>query len=92
VSDPHTARRTGARALQTLLRRGLVAVTGVLLLLVGVAMLVLPGPGMLVIFAGLAVLSREFPWAERLAERLRARARAAAARLRRVPSTGPGRP
>lgn len=37
----------------------------VVLLLAGVAMLVLPGPGWLVIAAGLAVLSRDVAWAER---------------------------
>jgi hypothetical protein len=35
------------------------------LLVVGVALLVLPGPGWLVIAAGLAVLARDVAWAER---------------------------
>lgn len=38
---------------------------GSLLLVAGAAMLVLPGPGWLVIAAGLAVLSRDVAWAER---------------------------
>lgn len=33
-------------------------------LLVGVAMLVLPGPGIVVIIAGLAILATEFMWAK----------------------------
>ena len=33
-------------------------------LLVGVAMLVLPGPGIVVIAAGLAILATEFMWAK----------------------------
>jgi uncharacterized protein (TIGR02611 family) len=37
----------------------------VVLLVSGVAMLALPGPGWLVIAAGLAVLSRDVAWAER---------------------------
>lgn len=37
----------------------------IVLLLAGVAMLALPGPGWLVIAAGLAVLSRDVAWAER---------------------------
>jgi hypothetical protein len=37
----------------------------VALLLVGVVLLVLPGPGWLVIAAGLAVLARDVAWAER---------------------------
>ena len=32
----------------------------------GVVLLPLPGPGWLVIFAGLAILASEFAWAERL--------------------------
>ena len=36
---------------------------GVALLVAGVAMLALPGPGFLVIIAGLAVLASEFAWA-----------------------------
>lgn len=39
---------------------------GWLLVLAGVAALVLPGPGMLMLFAGLAVLSGQYPWARRL--------------------------
>lgn len=35
----------------------------------GVAMLVLPGPGLLVVIVGLAVLATEFAWAERALDR-----------------------
>jgi len=42
------------------------------LLAAGVPMLVLPGPGWLTIVAGLAVLAREFEWARRLLNRLKA--------------------
>jgi uncharacterized protein (TIGR02611 family) len=42
-----------------------VAVAGFTLILIGAALLVLPGPGWLVIFLGLAVLATEFVWAER---------------------------
>ena len=45
--------------------RLLVALVGVALVAVGVALLVLPGPGALLIFAGLAVLSTEFAAARR---------------------------
>lgn len=44
-------------------KRIAVAVVGAALLLAGVAMLALPGPGFLVIIAGLAVLATEFAWA-----------------------------
>jgi tellurite resistance protein TerC len=55
-----------------LARRLAVAVVGTFVLAVGVAMIVLPGPASLVIPAGLAILGKEFPWARRLLERLRA--------------------
>lgn len=42
---------------------------GVLITLAGVAMLILPGPALVVIPVGLAVLSLEFSWAERLLQR-----------------------
>ena len=54
-------------------RRGAEAL-GLLLLLVGVAALFLPGPGLLTIAAGLAVLSTQYAWAERLLHPLKARA------------------
>jgi uncharacterized protein (TIGR02611 family) len=40
--------------------------TGIALTLLGLALLVLPGPGILTIAAGLAVLATEFVWARRL--------------------------
>jgi len=46
--------------------RVVVTVMGVAILLVGVSMLVLPGPGWAVIFLGLAVLATEYAWAHRL--------------------------
>jgi uncharacterized protein (TIGR02611 family) len=42
------------------------------LLVVGVVMLFLPGPGLAAIFGGLALLGREAPWARRLQHRIRA--------------------
>lgn len=41
------------------------------LLLAGVVMMVTPGPGLLAIAAGLAMLSREYVWAKRALERVR---------------------
>lgn len=43
-----------------------VSVVGVALVIGGVVLLPLPGPGWLVIFAGLGVLGTEFEWAARL--------------------------
>ena len=45
------------------------AVVGFTVLAAGVAMLVLPGPGLLVIVVGLTILALEFAWAERMLER-----------------------
>lgn len=42
-----------------------IAIVGVLVVLLGVAMLVLPGPGLLTIIGGLAILALEFPFAQR---------------------------
>lgn len=44
---------------------------GSTLLVAGTAMLVLPGPGILTIAAGIAVLSKDIAWARRLVERSR---------------------
>ena len=47
-------------------------VVGFTLLVVGIAALVLPGPGWLTIALALAILSTEFVWAQRLLDRLKA--------------------
>ncbi|MCL3816868.1 PGPGW domain-containing protein [Aeromicrobium wangtongii] len=47
------------------LRRVGIEVLGWTLVVVGLAALVLPGPGLLCLFAGLAVLSQQYEWAER---------------------------
>ena len=43
-----------------------VAAVGLVIIVIGIILLPLPGPGWLVIFAGLFVLSTEFEWADRL--------------------------
>ena len=48
------------------LKRLVVAIVGFSVLLVGVAMMVLPGPAFIVIPLGLAILATEFVWAQRL--------------------------
>ncbi|NYD85770.1 PGPGW domain-containing protein [Cellulomonas oligotrophica] len=53
-----------------------VATIGGTVVLAGVAMLVLPGPGVLVIFAGLALLATEFVWAKRWLDRAKSTAQA----------------
>jgi uncharacterized protein (TIGR02611 family) len=56
----------------TWLRRAVVAVIGFTVLLIGLAMVVLPGPAVVVIPLGLAILATEFLWARRLLEKARA--------------------
>ena len=61
-------------------RRIAVAVIGGTIVLIGVAMMVLPGPAFIVIPAGLAILATEFVWARRLLRRVRDKAAALASR------------
>jgi Putative transmembrane protein (PGPGW) len=49
-------------------------VVGWALLLAGLAAIVLPGPGLLLILAGLLMLAREYDWARRRVEPVRRRA------------------
>jgi uncharacterized protein (TIGR02611 family) len=46
--------------------RVVVAVIGFAIIITGLALIPLPGPGWLIVFGGLAVLSTEFAWADRL--------------------------
>ena len=52
-------------------RRVVVTVIGFTVLLIGVALLVLPGPAFIVIPAGLAILAIEFAWARRWLQRIK---------------------
>ncbi len=47
-------------------RRVAVLVVGSLVVAAGIALLALPGPGMVTIIVGLVILATEFEWAERL--------------------------
>ena len=68
------------------LLRVLFAAAGTGVLFAGIVMLVLPGPGLLVIGVGLAMLALEFAWAEHLLSRVAARLQAL--RLRASRSRG----
>jgi uncharacterized protein (TIGR02611 family) len=50
-------------------RRVVVLIIGCLVLLIGVAMIFLPGPAVIVIPAGLAILATEFQWAQNLLDK-----------------------
>lgn len=60
------------------LKRLTIAIAGGVVLLVGVALLVLPGPGLLLVLAGLLILASEFPALERHVDPVRDRAMKAA--------------
>jgi len=53
----------------------IIGIIGSLVLLLGIALLFLPGPAVVVIPAGLAILATEFAWAHRWLERAKAWAR-----------------
>lgn len=48
-------------------------IVGPILVLVGIALLVLPGPGLLLIAAGITLLGTEYHWARRLVEPIKKR-------------------
>jgi hypothetical protein len=52
-------------------KRIVVALFGGTVLLIGICLIVLPGPAMLVIPAGLAILATEFVWARRWLHKVR---------------------
>lgn len=55
------------------LRRLIVAIIGITILVIGIAMIALPGPAVIVIPAALGILATEFAWARRLLHRVRER-------------------
>ena len=60
-------------------KRIVLEVVGWLLVIGGIAALVLPGPGLLGIFAGLVLLSQQYEWAEKRLEPVKKKAMQAAA-------------
>jgi tellurite resistance protein TerC len=54
------------------LRKLIIAIIGGTVLLIGVALIVLPGPAFIVIPVGLAILATEFAWARRALTRAKA--------------------
>lgn len=49
----------------------IIAIVGGTILLIGIAMLVLPGPAIIVIPVGLSILATEFIWAKRIFEKFK---------------------
>lgn len=71
--EPELVRKLRARQAEHRKRgrlyRAMYVVLGALVLAAGIAMLALPGPAFVVIPVGLAILSLEFAWAERMLEK-----------------------
>jgi len=55
-------------------RRIAIGVAGGTVLLIGIAMIVLPGPAFIVIPAGLGILATEFAWAKRWLRKIKEKA------------------
>lgn len=66
--------RGGTTRLMRGAKRLLLEAAGWVMLLGGLAAIPLPGPGLLITFAGLVLLSRQYAWAERRVGRVRSRA------------------
>lgn len=72
MDPPDAARRMNPsfdepeHPLSRLARQSVVVVVGFGLIIAGTILLVLPGPGIVLILLGIGILSREFRWARRL--------------------------
>ena len=71
----HQEEHAADRAKSGWLRRIGVALVGVSVILVGIPLIPLLGPGWLIVFAGLAILAKEFEWASRLHSRVHTKMR-----------------
>lgn len=56
-----------------IIRQTWVTIAGLGVILIGLVLLPLPGPGLLIIIAGLAILGTEFDWARRIMEPMKRR-------------------
>lgn len=81
VRRPRVTRRKRSWSDRT--KRIVITVLGISLVVVGVGLFVLPGPGILVVLAGLALLASEYDWAQDALEWARRRSKQAAGRFRR---------
>ena len=70
-------------------KRIAVTIVGFVLLLAGIVMIVTPGPGILLIIAGLAILATEYVWADRLLNLAKQKASQAKDTITRRSRTGP---
>lgn len=54
-------------------KKTMIAVLGTLVVILGVILMPLPGPGLLVVLVGLLILSTEFDWARRYRDTVKQR-------------------
>lgn len=80
---PDANGRSALHMTYKLARRIVIAVIGTTVLLIGLAMTVLPGPAIVVIPAGLAILGLEFAWARRWLRRVKVMTKGAVKNLKR---------
>ena len=75
MSSLVTAGTTGPAGASTYPMKNVIRIAkvigGFVLLVAGIAMIALPGPGWLTVAAGLAILAGEFIWARRLLDRIK---------------------
>jgi uncharacterized protein (TIGR02611 family) len=78
----------GPRAVWRFIARGgkrvAVTIVGLALVTIGLVLLITPGPGILVVLLGLAVLGTEYAWAERMLDKIKERSKGAYERARRT--------
>jgi Putative transmembrane protein (PGPGW) len=48
------------------IKRILITILGILVILIGIVLIPLPGPGWAIVFGGLAILATEYVWAQRV--------------------------
>ena len=70
-SKAHHTAKSGWMSKKTM-KRLFIGAAGGLVLVLGVAMIVLPGPAVAVIPVGLTILGKEFAWAKRWLENMKA--------------------
>ena len=88
-NDQHPQGISAAASPLRVARKVMVAVIGLTVLAFGVALIVLPGPAILVIPLGLAILATEFLWAGKLLRRLGKPLRELKARARQMLGQAP---
>lgn len=52
------------------IRKPLVAILGILVIITGIILMPLPGPGTVIVIIGISILATEFSWAQRAYERI----------------------